>query len=348
MRVLYVEEPQLDTEAAFLEKRQELGNLWVMVPHVSATQSEDQRLATINRLLKEAFEELACTECLLWYYTPMALDWATCAQPSLVVFDCMDELSAFKNAPTALKKKEAALLEKADLVFTGGISLYEAKRARHEAVYLFPSSIDKTHFGKARTPQPDFADQAHIPSPRIGFFGVIDERLDIALLHEIASQRPGWQFVLIGPVVKIDPATLPRAANIHYHGQKLYADLPGYIAHWDVAIMPFAINESTRFISPTKTPEYLAAGKPVVSTPILDVIREYGEPGVVLIADEPGSFINAIEKAMQLKEDAEWLAAADAILSEKSWDITVDSMLSLIHEKLQQKKITHKKEDEYV
>lgn len=347
-RVFYVEEPVFDTESPFLEQRQELENLWVFVPHINAAADERTRMDKINHLLQEAFADHACKNCVLWYYTPMALDWATCESPKLVVFDCMDELAAFKNAPEALRQREAALMEKADLVFTGGISLYEARKDRHAAVHLFPSSIDKAHFGKARSTQPEFADQQYIPHPRIGFFGVIDERLDIELLREMAAMKPEWQFILIGPVVKIDPAHLPQAPNIHYHGQKLYADLPGYIAHWDVAIMPFAMNESTRFISPTKTPEYLAAGKPVVSTPILDVIREYGAAGLVQIASSPEAFVAAIERALEMSNDKQWLAAVDAVLAEKSWDLTVDRMIHLIEKKLGQQQLTTKKEDEYV
>lgn len=347
-RVFYVEEPIFDTETAYLEQRQELSNLWVMVPHLKAGDDEALRLGEINRLLKEAFAALDCRNCILWYYTPMALDWATGENPRLIVFDCMDELAAFKNAPEALRQREAALMEQADLVFTGGISLYEARKDRHPDVHLFPSSIDKAHFGKARRAQSDFADQEHIARPRIGFFGVIDERLDIELLRELSAQRPAWQFILIGPVVKIDPAQLPQAPNIHYQGQKSYADLPGYIAHWDVAIMPFAMNESTRFISPTKTPEYLAAGKPVVSTPIHDVIREYGSAGLVEIAGNPESFAEAIERALAKRDDDQWLAAVDAVLAEKSWDLTVNRMMALMENKLEQAQITTKKEDEYV
>src|SRR5690606_28943889 len=103
---------------------------------------------------------------------------------------------------------------------------------------------------------------------RIGYAGVIDERIDLVLLDQVARARPDYQFVMLGPIAKIDPATLPQRGNIHYLGSKKYADLPRYLAGWDVAMMPFALNDATRFISPTKTPEYLAAGRRVVSTAI--------------------------------------------------------------------------------
>jgi UDP-galactopyranose mutase len=241
----------------------------------------------------------------------------------------MDELSAFKFAPPELHEREAELFTRADLVFTGGQSLYEAKKEQHPAVYAFPSSIDKEHFAKALTINEEMPDQEKIPSPRIGFIGVIDERMDITLLGEIADLKPEWSFIMIGPVVKIDEADLPRAENIYYLGGKSYEELPGYIAGWDVAMMPFAMNESTRFISPTKTPEYLAAGRPVVSTPIRDVVRPYGNEGLVHIAESPEEFVAAIQSA--LDEDADdRRRRVDEFLKNMSWDGTFDAMADLI------------------
>jgi len=186
----------------------------------------------------------------------------------------MDELTAFKNAPAGLKEREEELFSRADLVFTGGYSLFKSKRQKHPEVFLLPSSIDKDHFSRARQPGSEPFEQSMIPHPRMGFFGVIDERMDIDLVDQLAVNRPDWHFVFIGPVVKISPDSLPTHTNLHFLGARTYDQLPEYIAHWDLAIMPFAINEATRFISPTKTPEYLAAGKPVVSTPIHDVIHD--------------------------------------------------------------------------
>ena len=226
---------------------------------------------------------------VLWYYTPMALSFSDHLRPCAVVYDCMDELSAFAGAPPELPAAEAALLERADLVLTGGHSLYAAKQRLHQNVHEFPSGVDVEHFAAAQRIHDDPADQSTIPKPRIGFFGVLDERLDRELLAAVAAQAPGWAFVLIGPVTKISPNDLPRAPNLHYLGPKSYDDLPRYIAGWDVAMMPFALNAATRYISPTKTPEYLAAGKPVVSTPIADVVRTYGDIGLAHIADTPNA-----------------------------------------------------------
>ena len=241
----------------------------------------------------------------------------------------MDELSAFKGAPRALKDYETELLKRADLVFTGGQSLYEAKRDQHRNIYAFPSSIDAAHFAQARASRSEPADQAGIPHPRMGFFGVIDERMDVELLDAVAAARPDWHLVMIGPVVKIDPAELPCRDNIHYLGGKTYAELPLYLSGWDVALLPFARNESTRFISPTKTPEYLAAGRAVVSTSIRDVVRPYGEQNLVHIADTPAEFIAAIESALS-EDTALRMQKVDPFLAQTSWDETWGRMAELI------------------
>lgn len=280
-----------------------------------------------RQLLDGYLAELGVRDLVLWYYTPMSLRFSDHLQARTVVYDCMDELSAFRGAPPELVQRERELLQRADVVFTGGYSIWEAKRALHANAHPFPSSVDVAHFAAARTAQDDPPDQADIPHPRLGFYGVIDERFDVALLGEIAAQRPQWQFVMIGPVVKIDPAELPRASNIHYLGGKTYDELPGYLSGWDVALMPFALNASTRYISPTKTPEYLAGGCPVVSTPIHDVVRTYGDTDVVHIAETPAAFIAACEAALQDSANRDQLLErADAVLGDMSWDHTYDLM----------------------
>jgi UDP-galactopyranose mutase len=251
----------------------------------------------------------------------------------------MDELSAFRDAPPELTELEREMFNIADVVFTGGQSLFESKRQQHKGVYLFPSSIDTAHFAKARRTIEDPEDQKDIPHPRLGFYGVIDERLDLELLGKVAELRPNWHFVIIGPVVKIDPATLPRPANIHYLGGKSYQELPMYLAGWDVAMMPFARNESTRFISPTKTPEYLAGGKPVVSTSIKDVVRTYGHQGLAYISNTPADFVAASEFAMRISQQPTyqraWLKRVDEFLSTNSWDHTWSRMSDLIASAIQ-------------
>jgi glycosyltransferase involved in cell wall biosynthesis len=321
-RVFYVEEPQLGEQTPRLDVRLESSGVHVVVPHLPAGLSDDEALLRQRALLRDFFECYAIRDHVQWLYTPMALPLAEqLPAPLARVYDCMDELSAFKNAPPALLTLEAELFEKADLVLTGGHALFEAKRHLHHNIHAFPSSVDCPHFAQARTPQADPPDQAAIPHPRLGFFGVIDERMDLALLEGVARLRPAWQLVMLGPVVKIDESELPRLDNIHYLGGKAYADLPRYIAGWDVALMPFAKNESTRFISPTKTPEYLAAGKPVVSTSIRDVVRPYSVQGLAHIADTPEDFVEACESSM-IEPAERRLRRADAFLSRLSWDRT--------------------------
>jgi glycosyltransferase involved in cell wall biosynthesis len=230
------------------------------------------------------------------------------------------------------------LLDRADVVFTGGTSLYEAKKGRHANAHCFPSSVDREHFAKARRELPQPADQAELKHPRLGFYGVIDERFDIDMLRQMADMRPDWSFVMVGPVVKIGEDELPRAANIHYVGGKTYEQLPVYLSGWDVALMPFALNESTQFISPTKTPEYLAGGKPVVSSAIKDVVRTYGHLQGVHIAHDAEGFVRCCEMALEQSRDPEgdWLAEADLLLSASSWDITQARMAGLISQILGQ------------
>lgn len=350
-RVFIVEEPLFDREAALVDVVSTPENIHILTPHLPAGFSEQENICKQQDLLKEWFSNFRIKEYIAWYYTPMALPLGEIlSSPVLVIYDCMDELSAFKNAPASIKEKEKMLLQKADLVFTGGYSLYEAKKDLHPDIHPFPSSIDKEHFSKARAVATEPFDQQNIPYPRIGFFGVIDERLDIELLANLALLNPAWQFILIGPVVKIDPGSLPVAPNIHYMGNRSYEELPAYLSGWDVALIPFAANESTRFISPTKTPEYLAGGIPVVSTSIRDVVNPYGEKGLVYIADTAEDFSKGIEWGLNIKNSPEWLKAVDDLLADISWDITWVKMMILIKNKLESKQfdnLIHNK-NEYV
>jgi glycosyltransferase involved in cell wall biosynthesis len=294
-----------------------------------------------RKLLDQYLQREEISRFMTWYYTPMALEFSCHLSPLLTVYDCMDELSAFQGAPPELIGMENRLFARADVVFAGGPSLYEAKRLQHENVHLFPSSIDREHFSSARSPLPDPDDQASIPHPRIGFFGVLDERLDQELMAAIAERSPDWHFILVGPVAKINPNQLPQAANIHYLGQKTYDELPQYLANWDVAMLPFAQNSSTRFISPTKTPEYLAAGKPVVSTPIRDVLRPYGERGLVEIAVDADTFSRAVEDCLSGKDD-QWLRSVDQFVGKMSWDRTFAGMWSEIERSMLRKNVPNR------
>ena len=290
----------------------------------------DQVEAGLRELLDMFVRTSVRTKPLLWFYTPMMMPFAEHLEAAAVVYDCMDELSAFRFADPALLECEARLLARADLVFTGGYSLYEAKRDRHRNVHAFPSAVDVAHFAQARTGAVEPEDQRGIGGPKLGFFGVIDERIDLALLDAVADARPDWSFVMIGPVVKIDPAHLPCRPNINWLGSRHYGELPAYLAGWDVALMPFAINAATRFISPTKTPEYLAGGLPVVSTPIVDVVRHYGDIAAVTIAADAKAFVNACADALTLPPEGVWRDEADRLIATQSWDRTQTAMANEI------------------
>ena len=332
-RVFFVEEPIYGNGSMRLDVREAEPGVYVVVPQLpDGLRSEIAINAVMKEMTRQFFLDHDIDQYVFWYYTPMALNFTEHFNPIASIYDCMDELSAFKGAHSQLPLLEKELFRCVDLVFTGGQSLYEAKRNEHGAVYAFPSSIDATHFRKARTAVEDPEDQSSIPHPRLGFFGVIDERFDSELLAQVAAKRPDWNFVMIGPIVKIDPDSLPKHKNIHYLGAKKYEQLPDYVAGWDIALLLFARNDSTRFISPTKTPEYLAAGKPVISTSITDVVRPYGELKLVEIADTPDEFIKAAEKILHDSSRSEWLTRVDNFLQDISWDKTWAQMSKLIDE----------------
>lgn len=335
--VLFIEEPVYQADGrSFWECSRPEPNVLVCRPHtgVQAGGFNDAQLAVLTPMVAELLErERESAEPLVaWLYTPLALALARTIEPDAVVYDCMDELSLFLGAPSELLPREAELIEWADVMFTGGPSLFEAKRTRHANVHCFSSSVDADHF-RAALPAGTVAeptDQAGLPHPRLGFYGVIDERLDLDIIDRLATAHSEWQIVMVGPVVKIDPATLPRHPNILYTGQRAYADLPGYLAGWDVCLLPFAQNDATRFISPTKTLEYMVAERPIVSTPITDVARPYG--GIVYLADGADAFVRACATALAsgAPERARRAGMMREVLGRTSWDATARAMDVLI------------------
>ncbi|MBY0508371.1 MAG: glycosyltransferase [Bryobacteraceae bacterium] len=331
--VLVIEEPvEFQEDIARWERREAAPNVTVMVPMVPQAQFTP---GFASRTMKCMVEQLAVSELpgssVVWVYTPAAVELLDSLTYCFLVYDCMDELSAFLHAPRELHDQEQRLLDRADVVFTGGPSLYRAKRDRHREVHCFPSSVDVDHFRNGVRVLAEAADQVAIPSPRLGYFGVIDERLDLDLLAQIADHRPEWQLVLVGPVVKIDPQTLPQRPNIHYLGGKQYGELPAYIKRWDVCLMPFAMNESTKFISPTKVLEYMAADKPIVSTPIADVVQPYQT--MVRIGSTQEEFIGCCEEALSPPPN-DWKTrqiAVEGVLKATSWDLTAEAMERIVN-----------------
>ena len=327
--VVFVEEPVWDDGPSRLDLSTPAPNVTVCQPRTSvqAPGFHDDQLAALQPLLSQI---TPADDPIVWFYTPMALPLLPALHAGLVVYDCMDELAAFKNAPKQLLQRETALLARADLVFAGGPSLFEAKRSRHANAHCFASSVDTVHFEQALDRHNGHPAQAEIGRPRLGYYGVIDERFDPALVAALADAHAHWQIVLVGPILKIDPASLPQRQNIHYLGQQPYQALPHFLAGWDVCLLPFAKNESTRFISPTKVLEYMAAELPIVSTSIADVAVPYGD--IVAIADTPEAFVAACEAALAAtpEQHATMAARMRAVVSATSWDATVEQMHALL------------------
>jgi UDP-galactopyranose mutase len=333
-RVIFIEEPEFaerNVKPGWSFSRP-LSNLLVCRPRTNCEAQGFHRdqLPQLSRLVGELIKQEHLQDYVLWFYTPMAEPLADELKPLAIIYDCMDELSAFLNAPPQLIEREIALLQRADVVFTGGPSLYRAKKNRHPMVYCEPSSVDARHFGRAASAIPEAAEQCALPHPRLGYFGVIDERIDMPLIGSLADTHPEWQIVMVGPVVKINPSTLPRNPNIRYFGQQAYKDLPGYLKGWDVCLLPFALNESTKYISPTKTLEYMAAGKQIVSTPITDVAEPYGD--IVYLGNTHEEFIAACERALSAgsEECAERQQNMAQVLRKTSWNATAARMRGIL------------------
>jgi UDP-galactopyranose mutase len=331
-RILFFEEPVFHPRNHLAAIYEPHPNVMVWTPHtpVDTPGFHDDQLPYLQPLMRQL--GLDYPEHMVWFYTPLALPLMDELNPALVIYDCMDELAAFKNSPKQLLQRENALFKVADVVFTGGPSLFRAKRERHPNVHCFPSSVDTAHFARAVNRANSHPAHAAIPPPRLGYYGVIDERLDMALLAGLADVHPEWQLILVGPVVKIGVADLPQRPNIHYLGQQPYADLPRFLAGWDVCLLPFARNQSTRFISPTKTLEYMAAELPIVSTDIADVIELYGE--AVAIARDANEFIAACESALQTTQQQRTvkIEAMRRLVATSSWENTAEQMRGLLAE----------------
>jgi UDP-galactopyranose mutase len=333
-RVFVIEEPEYhDTAVPFLQAVPSgAANVFVFRPRMRAAYPfyAGEHIPALGELLQNLFEREGISRYVVWLYTPMALPVVEGLRPLARVFDCMDELSTFRFAPAELPERDRATMRWADIVFTGGRSLYEARRRQHTNIHCFPSSVDASHFGAAlaeSTPEPE--SQRGLPRPRLGFFGVIDERMDYTILAALAQAHPEWQIVMVGPLAKVRPDEVPQFPNLHYMGQQPYASLPGYLKGWDVTLIPFAQSAATRFLSPTKVLEYMAAERPVVATPLPDLLPYRS---AVLLADDPRSFIAACEQALGASDArrAAWTVEMRAQVAATSWDITVDRMATLI------------------
>ena len=340
-RVLFVEEPVLapegmDTPVALLEETQP--DIFVLTPQVLATECGDTPLwlwpcqAEIDRQVRQALQTLNFQRRTLWLYTPTPGFLVETVRPDMMVYDVMDELANFKSAPPQLKENEKRLLSQSALVFTGGASMYDSKKHLNPNTHLFASGVDGAHYASSCHPDTQTPEWMNdIPSPRATYIGVIDERMDYVLIAQMADAYPEVQFLMCGPVVKVDPALLPQRPNLHYPGQQTYADLPRILKGTDICLMPFAQNDATRFISPTKTLEYMATHRPIVSTSIPDVVRFYSD--IVYLADNSEEFVQQIAVALDEPphERARRHRREEKILAEQAWDAIADGMETLMH-----------------
>lgn len=320
-KILLIEEP-----IGYDEHDETSGNLLVINENLHILQPKVKDIEAIAIILPEYISNL--NPSVGWFYSASFSPLLEVFDFETVVFDCMDELTLFKGAPKQLIDQEKYLMANADIVFTGGKSLYESKKQHHDNVYCFPSSVDQPHFAQALNGIEIPADIANLKAPVVGYFGVIDERIDLELLHETAKKLPNVSFVMIGPLAKIDPSDLPVEDNIYYLGMRSYDELPNYLKGFDIAMMPFAINDATKYISPTKTLEYMAAGKSIISTKITDVVRDYSI--CVTLVETADEFCEAItylfDKRDQLSMELEYYD----ILKNTSWDATAEKMQSII------------------
>jgi glycosyltransferase involved in cell wall biosynthesis len=335
--VLFIEEPIYLDDAAVdrLEITMPHKNIIRAVPRLRGNlrSDYDASIAIVRELAIRETGPLGRLDGLFanavqWFYTPMPAPSMLGAFNEIgVVYDCMDELSQFRNAPPDLVRRERLLMANADVVFTGGYRLFTAKSAHHSNVYFFGCGVDVQHFSKARSAETSIPADARFEPPVAGYFGVIDERLDYDLIRALAEQQPETAIVMVGPTAKVNPDELPDAPNIHWLGQRSYEELPRYVKGFDVCLMPFAINEATEYINPTKTLEYMAAGKPIVSTPVADVVRNFTP--IVTVAGSHDEFISAV-KRHATTPDEQMIADGIEMASHSSWESIVSRMRSII------------------
>lgn len=340
-KILFLEmaapDPQLAAPLARFYQPEGLPNLTVLRLQFPAWRWNDadyvdrQRARLVNDFLENGPLAGQFDPAVHWFYDPMAFPgFASQLQDRTVVYDCMDELSKFRAAPPELVAREAELLKRADVVFTGGRKLFEAKSRLHANCHFFGCGVDWEHFGQAQAGETVVPPElAALKKPILGYFGVIDERLDYELIRRLAQSDPNWSIALIGPVLKVDEGSLPSAPNLHWLGQRPYAQLPALCKGFDVCLMPFARNESTEFINPTKALEYMATGRPIISTAIPDVVSNFGS--VVSIARNPDEFIGLCRQAVG-SPDAQATAAGLKLARENSWEAIVAQLEELVSE----------------
>jgi UDP-galactopyranose mutase len=336
-RVIYIEEPVTGDGPSRFELSLHDCGVTVVVPHLSASPT-DQIWNVLRSLLDKVIAQQHISTKCLWFYNPMAVEWTRHLRPAVVIYDCMADWSVREDAPAEINERERELMAWADIVFTDGYGLYERKQNQHPNMHAIPSSIEASHFAEARHLRKDPPDQALIPHPRLGFCGSIDDRMDFELLGSLADMRRDWNIVFVGPLANINETDLPKRPNLHYLGSKPHEKLPFDIAGWDVAILPFKRDESTWCARETKMLEYLAAGRPVVSTAVGDLTGTYVQSGLVHVADTPAAFVEAVKTAMT-ENSEQRMEKVDALLSATSWARSSARMAELMDDAFRSRQI---------
>src|SRR5436190_3345417 len=340
-RVLFVENPNpsgdVRTTRVNLREVSDFPNINVLQIEIPANRRSDmpwidkERRRVVQSLLSGPVGQ-SFTSIVQWFYDPMAVTgFAGQLDEQLIVYDCMDELSLFRGAPPELVRRERELLAVADVVFAGGPKIWRAKRELNPNCFCYGCGVDAKHFGEACDPELRVPhDMAGLPRPVFGYIGVVDERIDYELLARLADSTPG-SVVMVGPWTKVDPASFPRRDNLHWLGGRDYSDLPRYAKGFDVCIMPFAINEATRFINPTKALEYMATGRPIVSTPVEDVVAQFSD--VITITKDATAFANACAR-VAVQPDSRQIERGLALAQQNSWESIVARLEQHIEEAL--------------
>jgi UDP-galactopyranose mutase len=328
-RVIYVEPPAYGEGHPSYELSYPKENIISVKLRLPAGLPEEQAANVQQEKLAQFLNDLQVKHYVFWYYSPVALTFTNAFQPVLKVYDCMTEFPYAQDG-IDVRALEDSLLRQADFVFTAGPSLHETRRSFNQNTYCLPGSVDIDHFYGARYYHADPAEQAKIPHPRIGFAGVIDDRIDFTLLKAVALRKPEWHLVLLGPIVGLKKSDLPELSNLHFIEKKSYEELPGYISGWNITMLPFAHTDATRFINPLQATEFLAAGKPVIAAPVIDIIRTYGNRGLIQIAGTPEEFVRVANTHFTSRDKTEWNDHVAEFLSLNSWDKTWQRMMDMI------------------
>lgn len=329
-RVFYFEEPSFgQTEIPRLHIRDTFENVMVVTPHLPNPIKSNQIDSILRELIDELIFEEEIINFTLWLQTPRAFRYARDIDATTIIYECMEDYDNINNFSENLFQVEKELMENSDIIFVVSEALYQKKKFQHHNIHVFPNSADYFHFIQSRDFILDPYDQIHIPHPRIGFYGIIDQSIDLKLIDEIAQIREDLNFVFIGPLKDTKFSQLPTRKNIYYLEQKDYNLIPLYVAEWDCGLLPFCINEVTQYSSPHQTAELLMAGKPIVATHIPDISIRFGKKSLAKMASNAEDFSEKIDKAILESKEQKWKELIDNELKNETWDQVFKKMCDI-------------------